>query len=99
MERGKLPTYKDNPKFWDEIAKKPLAQLLLMFSQLKNCHYSSCKTRFPKGILRKHPKQIVPLESMFSGEYLFHIKSTHGLDPDMFTNIIRSYKGEERHSL
>jgi len=74
-------------KEWDEFAIKngDMLKLLNRFSKLRKCYM--CKHKFLDGILVKHPFEIVPLLNMFRGDFLFHLKETHGLDPETFKSI------------
>lgn len=51
-----------------------------------------CKTKFPKGIMKKHPSKLKPLMGFFRGDFLFHLQSTHGIDPLSFRSMIMSFK-------
>ena len=46
-----------------------------------------CKRKFLNGILNKYPKEKRPLIDFFKGEFLFHMKGTHGIDPEILVDM------------
>ena len=74
---------------WNRLALKHprFFSLFDKLSKLKKCYM--CKTKFPDGLLNKNPHKVVSLLEMFKGDFLFHLKSTHGIDPNMFLLIVK----------
>jgi hypothetical protein len=71
---------------------KLLALLRGFFEKPRQCHM--CRHRFENTILKKeNAKKFVPLIEMFSGEFLFHLKETHGLIPYDFFQCIEKATG------
>jgi hypothetical protein len=90
----KIPTFKENPEFWNNQAKRPLYAFLLKMSE-KKCPF--CKTRFKEGLITDK-NEIFKHEAMFdpqtrqvyfiSGMAMFHIKETHGYPPELMMGIL-----------
>lgn len=63
-----------------------ILQILTDIDKSKKCHM--CKKEFPDGILNRNPEKILPIMNMIKSKFLFHLKETHGLDPEMFYLIL-----------
>lgn len=59
---------------------------LLFLDKKKKCPY--CKKKYPDGIINKFPGQKRPLIDFLKGEFLFHLKSTHGYDEETFISFL-----------
>lgn len=92
LEESKSEKWEELPsaiqKEWNKCASKNERLIILLrgFSKSKKCFM--CKFKFPEGILNKNPYKIIPLLQMFKSDFLFHLKTTHGIDPDMFKMIL-----------
>lgn len=76
-----------------------ILKLWIKLCGLNRCYM--CRTKFENGIVKKHPKQFFRLNSFnwFTGEFLAHLKTTHGLDPEIITEFlikIRDDKTQEK---
>ena len=48
-----------------------------------------CKVKFPNGIVKRLPRDTTtPLVDRFNGDFLFHLYSVHGIDPNDFTSML-----------
>jgi hypothetical protein len=74
---------------WDAFAKKNNSKLKVYYflCSLKRCPL--CKKDFPDGIIiKKQYDNRTPLLNKISGDFLFHIQSTHGIFPDTLLDIL-----------
>ena len=68
-----VPTYKENPKMWEEMADKHQnAWQIIKYMMEKGCYYSKCSYKTSN------------FESM-----AFHIHSTHGFPREMFIDTLK----------
>ena len=88
-------TKKEKDK-WNKLVEKSakehegLLRFLIWASKSKKCFM--CKMKFKNGLLNKNPYKVVPLLEMLSGEFLFHLKSTHGIPPEIFRTMLLKLK-------
>ncbi len=76
----------------DKSENLKLLNVLQFFIQKGN-HCYMCQHKFKENIIRKNPRKIIPFISMFSGEFLAHLKMTHGISPFDFFWILRKKIG------
>jgi len=71
-----------------------LQKAFVSFCRLKRCIW--CKKKFPEGIILKTPEKITTINAFtwFSADFLIHARTTHGLDPNRITDILKEL-GEE----
>lgn len=84
----------EEQKYWDKFGRNltKLQILWIHLSNVKKCLY--CKKNYPDGIVKKHPSAFFGLsaEKWFAQDWLFHIQSTHGLDPMSVTDMLHKIK-------
>ena len=57
--------------------------------ETKKCLF--CSFPFPEGVVIKKPRDIdTPFLDRIKGDFLFHLKATHGYDPEMFYLMVRN---------
>lgn len=73
---------------WDNFVEKNQNSIkkIKILSEMKKCFI--CKAKFPEGILNKNPYKILPFLNMIKADFLFHLKSTHGIEPEIFEKFI-----------
>lgn len=87
---------KNEKKEWEDFAvNNDFLRVWRELVKLKKCFL--CKTKFPNGIIKKMPYDIsTPFLNRIDGKFLFHLKTTHGIDPEMFDwqmkNVCRENK-------
>lgn len=56
---------------------------------MKECYF--CKAKFLQGIVFSTPGEMKVLDafSWFNGGYLHHVQTTHGIDPESLTSIMK----------
>ena len=58
---------------------------LVRIDKTKKCFM--CKHKFPNGILNKFPREHRPLKDFLKGDFLYHVKETHGIDPEILLSM------------
>ena len=79
-----------------KIASNPteIQKLWIVLCGRKKCIW--CKKKFENGIIRKSPKQRVPLSSYywFTAEFLVHAQTTHGYSPDIIDDFLKEIRNK-----
>ena len=72
---------KQAEKGWTKIQQ-------LWFGAVELDHCIWCRTKFPDGIVKKHPGETrFPLDAFFwfKPDFLIHAETTHGFNPEIIT--------------
>lgn len=83
----KIPTLKQNPEFWEQQGKRKIVRILYYLDSKRKC--IMCNFKLKEAPVKKYNKSIGIL-SMFSSEFLFHLKSSHGFEPEIFESLVLS---------
>lgn len=73
---------------WEKIAEDNQGLLVALKRLSETTQCFMCKAKFPDGLLNKNPGKAVPLLNMIRGDFLFHLQSTHGIEPAELKEII-----------
>jgi len=88
MEQSIDEKIKSDKKFLEFTSKIKQPKFYFLWASLcqeKKCYM--CSAKFPDGIVNKNPKDLTtPFINRFKVEFLFHLKTTHGLEPLDFLN-------------
>ena len=76
---------KKEDEFWKKQGERKLVRLIGHLHLTQECFM--CRYKFKENPLSKFDKERGIL-STFSAELLLHLKTTHGLDPEMFAAIL-----------
>lgn len=80
----------EQKQFWENIAKKTTLTQNILINLCKTNKCIWCKKKFDGGIIKKHPGKFIPINAyvLFTAKYLVHCQTTHGLSPEILTDIL-----------
>ena len=91
--------------YWEKLSKKEQSEFEKLVNKPKKRKYldilsalieidknKKCfmyKYKFPEGILKRFPNQVLPIKKMVKGKFWFHLYSAHGISPEDFLGFIK----------